>query len=533
VSILPLVLLLGWYWASPGVVRNLDWHVHVCWISGYADALGHGLPYPRWIDTPNAGLGAPVFLLYPPLGHFLGALAASIGGATAGLKFVVSLATILQFLGARSWFSLHTSGGNAGLLAAAFCVAPQAVAPGYWFNMPATALGLACVAWVLALLDPRRDTSPRQAAGLALACGALLLAHLPTAITALPVAAALWLASLRQRPAAAAARIGAAFVGLLLASPYLLAAWLSRDLLHTDFLRENPLWRIDHNLWPLVGDATTRALAANAAWFRLAALLTMALASIALLALWRRHALDAGTALLAAATLLCCALMFTLSAPVYQGLPFLQWLQFGWRWQGVCLLGTLGLVARALGGSRLRTAPAIVLPVLGLLATLTLLGPDAHAPFWKRSRTSALEADTAAARCGWDTLEHRPRSMGDAWQMDSRLLPQSVQVLDGRTHVQQATRAPHHRQYRLHVDFPGRLRLDALAFPGWTAELDGQPVAVDSGTGGLFELDLPAGSHHLHLRYRAPMAVRVAEGISLALLLALIGLLLRGRPLQR
>ena len=533
-SIVPLVLLLGWYWATPGVVRNLDWHVHVCWIGGYADALAHGVPYPRWIDTPNAGLGAPVFLLYPPLSHFLGAVAALASDATVGLKAVVSLATLMQFLGARSWFMLHTSRGDVGLLAAAFCVAPQVVAPGYWFNMPATALGLACAAWTLSLLDPLRVLSLRQLAGLGLASGALLLTHLPTALTAMPAMGALVLAAARMQPAEGGRRLGALLVGTLLAAPYLLAAWLSADLMNSGFLRENPLWRIEQNLWPLAGDPLTRALAENAIWFRLAAYWGLSLALAAVLMLQIRRRLDGTAVLLAGVAALCFALMFDISQPLYEAVPALQWLQFGWRWQGLFLLVALGLVARALGHTQARRSSAIGLGILLGLALLSALGPQPQAAFWGRARTSPAEGDRAAARCLWDTLEHRPRSMGDHWQLDSRELPQSLQVLDGRTHVLAATRSPHARQYRLHVDFPGRVRLDALAFPGWVAERNGRLVETLTSDAGLIEMDLPAGSHHLQLRYRAPLPVRVSEAVSVLLLGLLAWLLVRGsRPVVR
>jgi len=511
-------------------VRNLDWHVHVCWISGYADALGHGVLYPRWIDTPNAGLGAPVFLLYPPLGHFIGALVALGSDAAIGLKVLVSLATLLQFSGARHWFGLHTSRGTASLLATAFCIAPQAVAPGYWFNMPASAIGLAFAAWTLALVDPHRSTSARQLAGLCLASGAMLLSHLPTALTTLPALCALLLATLRACPVAAAWRAGALLGGTLLASPYLLAAWLSIDLLHSDTLWQNPLWRIQDNLWPLVGDPSTRSLAENAAWFRASAYGGLAVGLLATLALWHRRRLDGTAVLLGLAGLLCFALMFRLSIPVYEALPALQWLQFGWRWQGVFLVVVLSLLARALGNSHARVAPALGLLAVGAFAALSLLGPDPTSPFWARGRTVVENTEAAAKRCIWDTLEHRPRWMGDGWQVGSRELPQAPQVLDGRIHVLAATRGPHARDYRLHVDFPARVRLDALAFPGLVVERNGRVVAFDIGANGLIELDLDAGPQLLSLRYSAPLQVRVAEGVSLVMLSVLTWLL--GRPRQ-
>jgi hypothetical protein len=50
----------------------------------------------------------------------------------------------------------------------------------------------------------------------------------------------------------------------------------------------------------------------------------------------------------------------------------------------------------------------------------------------------------------------------------------------------------------------GRLLFARLAWPGYTATVDGRPVAVRGGPAGLAVVDVPAGDHVLQLRFRPP-----------------------------
>ncbi|MGY1637717.1 hypothetical protein ACI78V_13815 [Geodermatophilus sp. SYSU D00742] len=51
---------------------------------------------------------------------------------------------------------------------------------------------------------------------------------------------------------------------------------------------------------------------------------------------------------------------------------------------------------------------------------------------------------------------------------------------------------------------PGRLLFARLAWPGYTATVDGRPAEVVDGPAGLLAVEVPAGEHSLVLEYRAP-----------------------------
>jgi hypothetical protein len=50
----------------------------------------------------------------------------------------------------------------------------------------------------------------------------------------------------------------------------------------------------------------------------------------------------------------------------------------------------------------------------------------------------------------------------------------------------------------------GTLMFARLAWPGYTATVDGKPVAVEDGPAGLLAIDVPAGDHRLTLRHEPP-----------------------------
>jgi hypothetical protein len=83
----------------------------------------------------------------------------------------------------------------------------------------------------------------------------------------------------------------------------------------------------------------------------------------------------------------------------------------------------------------------------------------------------------------------------------------------------------------------GRLLFARLAWPGYTATVDGRPVAVSGGPAGLAVVDVPAGDHVLDLRFRPPFQRFGTDVLALAagvvLLQTAVGLALGWRRRRR
>lgn len=82
----------------------------------------------------------------------------------------------------------------------------------------------------------------------------------------------------------------------------------------------------------------------------------------------------------------------------------------------------------------------------------------------------------------------------------------------------------------------GSLVFARLAWPGYTATVDGRPVEVEQGPAGLLSIPVPAGEHRLALSFRPPgLSAGIAiAGAAAALSLAQTGMwVLRGRRRRR
>ena len=77
----------------------------------------------------------------------------------------------------------------------------------------------------------------------------------------------------------------------------------------------------------------------------------------------------------------------------------------------------------------------------------------------------------------------------------------------------------------IQAEGPGWLVTYQPWYPGWTATVDGAPVATEPVDGALTGLSLPPGAHRIELSYR-PAWLEIGAGVSLVAGLALLGWLL-------
>jgi hypothetical protein len=83
--------------------------------------------------------------------------------------------------------------------------------------------------------------------------------------------------------------------------------------------------------------------------------------------------------------------------------------------------------------------------------------------------------------------------------------PGRVSFASGGTEVVSADAQTEHERVTFRApEQGGRLVFARLAWPGYTATIDGQPVEVGNGEAGLITIAVPAGEHVLELDFRAP-----------------------------
>jgi len=72
------------------------------------------------------------------------------------------------------------------------------------------------------------------------------------------------------------------------------------------------------------------------------------------------------------------------------------------------------------------------------------------------------------------------------------------------------------------ADDDGRIVMARLAWPGYTATVDGQEIDVEDGPAGLVVLDVPAGDHTVVLDYEPPGLHLGAAAAATAALLVIL-----------
>ncbi|MFQ5744764.1 MAG: 6-pyruvoyl-tetrahydropterin synthase-related protein, partial [Acidobacteriota bacterium] len=197
------------------------------YLQGFMKAFSEGDLYPRWTDRSNQDLGAPSFVMFPPLTYYAAGAACWLTGSIInGFKlylFVLAVATVSAFyVLAKQWIG---PGLPAALAAAVYLLAPYHVLDLY--QRFAISESTAFVFTPLVLLFARRTIDAGRLAdfvGLSLAYAGLIYTHLVSALM-VSLFLGLWLLwELRHRHGSIPRVAASLLCGLGLAAPFLLPA---------------------------------------------------------------------------------------------------------------------------------------------------------------------------------------------------------------------------------------------------------------------------------------------------------------------
>ena len=224
------------------------------------------------------------------------------------------------------------------------------------------------------------------------------------------------------------------------------------------------------------------------------------------------------TLFFALAALAMIALMIPLAYRLWTGFPALNFLEFPWR-----LLGPIAFCLAVLAGmnadwieklpARFGTIATIILMILPVIAAL----PTLYVPV---SRLQNLDTSPAAYLRSEITGQTSP---GTSARND--FLPRAVKVLPGATQsvlddygdggmvnktnplsipqgssVKVIAHTSESDTWQVQAAAPFTLETFTFYFAGWTAEIDGQPVAITaSKPHGFIRIDIPAGEHRVQL----------------------------------
>jgi hypothetical protein len=552
---------------QPGLQQTDDGAHHLFRFFNLDLAQRSGFSGTRWLADEGFGYGFPVLNFYAPLGYYAGLIFHRLGaGFASTLEWTLAAGLLLAALAMYALAAELFNPWAALPAALVYTWAPYHLADAWtrgalgellaFIWLPLLLLAL----WRIAHGEEQGQARGRAAVGWGGLCLAgLILTHNLTLILAAPLLAGwglLLLAFLVR--GAAARRVAAARMSALVLLGIVLSAafWLPALAEVKDVLAGQVT--LDFDAWAAAELAPVSQLI-EARWDHLYTLaqqppvlhalpLAQALLMLAGLAagLWRWRGLTRGQRLLLGLSvglaLLALFMQSAWSRRLWSGIPGLLLLQFPWRWQ------TLGVVSAALlaaypAGDYEREASLRRLAPLLIVLTLLMPAALAHLP-WEPAVVPTTDIPLTDANVNRATLALYDfgrglwlREHGNAWMFEYMPLwalprrsdfflsagpgPASaplrgIQVTPGR----QALLA---RQFQVSSPAPWTLQLHQFYFPGWQAEVDGRPAAVQpTGPLALVGVDLPAGSHEVLLRFGLTPSRRAGW------LISALGLLLGG-----
>ena len=497
------------------------------YLQGFMKAFGEGDLYPRWTDRTNQDLGAPSFVMFPPLTYYAaGAVSWVTGSTISGFKLYIVLVCLLSALAfyalARDWAG---PGLPAAIGAAAYLLLPYRVLDIY--QRFAMSESTAFVFFPLILLAARRvlraPTAPNFI-GLAASYAGLVYTHIVSALS-FSLMLGLWLlweSRLQWRPLLRAA-MGLA-CGLALAAPALLPAVLEKEEANIAWVREMPNgdFRINFifkdDLLPVINikDPVKPPVLRSAH-----SQLLLGLAAAGLLLWGGAAAARRDTLALGAGCVLAYLLQLEISTVVWLIVPELASIQFPWRLQTLMVLTASLLLALAL--ARARSAASVALLAILGTANLGFSYGNAHLKPFTFDEAAAQDPSVV----NWIEPAFTPRELRDYKGFrTTRIEMPRVSFTEGSGEALVGRWDSSRREIALDSEQGGQVILRAFWFPGWTGTLDGGPLEIHASDPlGAIAFRTPPGRHTVQLRFgstpvRSAAWMILAAAVPLTLLLA-------------
>ena len=541
-------LATGWIalaapYLVPGFVMGHDGAVHQTYAFMFDRALRQGQVPVRWVEGIAHGLGQPLFNYYQVGFYYLVSLVHAVGlQLGAAFKLVVisqwAIGSLFIILLCRPFGEMP-----AALAASVFLWSPYLLLDVYVRTAYPELTAIAFAAGVLWALDRLLRTGrPRFFAALAALIAFLQICHLPTTVIVAPAAAlyaiSVWLAEGRPGGRAAAV-LGSALLGSGIAAFYTMPAILELDLVkirqltagyfdyHQHFVQ--PRWWVDWS-WGYGGSASgTGQMSTQIGIAQWAALLTATLL-LATPALRRRSRASALLLLASMAAIGASMFMMTsASAPIWERVSPLAFIQFPWRLLMIPTLLCPILAAAALSAVRGRTLQALV--VVCAVAVQWHLTDDYRAMAWTQSREPLALDDPAwptsdlAKRAWFREVSYDPLSVtGTLAPTRERWALADATTASADVSVIRATDAS--LTLAVRTDAATDLVINTPVFPGWRVSVDAEEIRAGvQPTTGYAVVTIPAGTHRVEAAFHRDGLRGVAEAIAVASMLILVAIL--------
>jgi len=498
--------------------HDLEFHLY-----SWLDVLSqwkHGICCPRWAALAHFAYGEPRFIFYPPASWTLGAALSAIFPWTLVASIYIWLALVAagvsMFLLARQWLDRR----DATFAAVLFAVNPYHLVIVYWRSAFAELLASSLLPLLLLLLLRTEEKRYRSAILLALVLAASWLVNAPAAVMihyslALLIMVIAWQ---RRSPRVMLAGSAAVVLGAALAAFYLLPAIYEQTWVNIAGVVGAGLRPQDSFLFAHTTDAEHDTFNHLVSWVATAEiLLTIAAAWAA--RRWRERNRELWLTLVAWTTA-CALLLLPITAPLWNILPKLRFIQFPWRF--LLCLGIPFALLTTLGARRWTSRLAIYLTMLCVLA---FVWHHLQPPWWDYAPDLREMQDNMATGTGYEGTDEYTPVGADVYNVDKGARRVTV---DGRAHaaIRVSDWSAENKIFTAEMSAPDNLALHLFNYPAWRVEVNGRRVqaATREGTGQML-VPVEAGTNRVQITFTRTWDRTAGAWISLLTLLLTIAFL--------
>lgn len=469
-----------------GIPSGHDFGFHVDSWMEVVSQWKEGVLFPRWAAMAHFGYGEPRFVFYPPASWLMGAaLGAALPWSVAPAAYVwlaLTFSGCSMFLLARQWM-----GRNDAIFAAAFYAAnPYYLLVVYWRSAYAELLAGALLPLLLMFVLRLAKDGRRWIIPLGLVVAAAWLTNAPSAVMVNYSLALLLvlLAVSRRSPRILLQGALSIAIGLALAAFYIIPASYEQRWVNISQILELGVSPSENFLFTAIADPRHNAFN----WLvSCVALAEMALLALALLSRRRwRQRIPQGWWIIAAWSGVCALALFPITAPLWNHLPELRFMQIPWRWLLCFDVGFVLLITISWRRWTWR-----FLAYAGMLAVLALAGRRFQTPWWDHAPQLSAMRQSIEASAGYEGTDEYTPEDADGYEIDHN----ARHVIFRGKGVDQihVTRwDPESKIFTAQVSAPGDLVLRLFSYPAWQTRVNGRVVATgsDDRTG---QITIPVG----------------------------------------
>lgn len=533
-----LALLLPFFCLGSASGHDFEFHV-ASWLD-VAYQWNHGVLFPRWTAWTNYGFGEPRYIFYPPLSWILGAalsLILPISWVPAAFIFVTQ-----TLAGMSAFFLLRKlTGTTPACLGAIFYAAnPYALLVSYIRSDFAEQL--ACAVFPLLLLASLRlaglldEEKPKPSAipSFAILFAAVWLCNAPAGVIASYSVALLfaWGALIQRSWKVALRATGGLTLGFGLAGFYLLPAayeqrWvnigqaLSSGLLPVQNFLFTPIADVEHTWFNWISSFCALALILLTAFTALSSrrLSNNKTFSYAFNSSWSALLILGSVASL---------MMFRVTAPLWDLLPKMRFVQFPWRWMSIVALVCACFLASAM--ERRRGWLWFV-----LVATLSIpLGFFLTQNTWWDPDEMPTQRAVITSNTGYEGVDEYDPLGDDHLDLPkqaplAKILPaesENPPAVSPTGKIQIETWETTNHKVFVESSAPARVALRLLNYPAWQVTVNGNPVTPEKPD-DLDQMLVPiwTGKSEIQVRFMRTKDQTAGIALSVFSLLVAAGLL--------